>query len=90
MPHAGVSCRAVERGRLIRVRKFRGDTKTVAYIVALTDPGAAVLLIKAKAADPDDAVEDIGQVSEALLSDLNLKPGEFARTDNIRRERRGG
>lgn len=68
-------------GRLIRIRKFAGDPSAVAYIVALTDPDAALLLIKTRVAAITDEVEDLGRVSEALLAALELNAGEFTRVD---------
>ncbi len=74
----------MERGRLIRVGKYRGDPNAVAYIVALLDPVAAIDLIRKKAAAPDDLIEDVGRVSDALLTALNLLPGDFTYADNPR------
>ena len=74
----------MERGRLIRVGKYEGDPNAVAYIVALLDPVAAIDLIRKKAAAPDDLIEDLGRVSDALLKALNLLPGDFTRADNPR------
>ena len=68
-------------GRFIRVGKYRGDPKMVAYIVAITDPAAALELIKAKVATLADDVNDMGRVSEALLVALRLSPGDFVRAD---------
>jgi len=74
----------MERGRLIRVGKYRGDPNAVAYIVALPDPATAIDLIWKKAASPDDLIDDVGRVSDALLTALNLLPGDFTRADNPR------
>jgi hypothetical protein len=70
----------MEGGRLIRVGRFSGDTRGVAYIVALADPVAAVELITRTIADPKEHVEDLGRVSEALLRAMDLKIGGFARS----------
>jgi hypothetical protein len=64
-------------GRLIRVSRFRGDPKAIAYIVALAEPAQAIELIRGKVSNPGDEVEDLGRVSDALLVSLNLKTGEF-------------
>jgi hypothetical protein len=69
----------MERGRLIRIGKFPGDTKGVAYIVAIADPAGAMALIRGKVANPEDDVEDLGRVSEALLVAMNLQPGQYKR-----------
>ena len=74
----------MERGRLIRVGKYRGDPNTVAHIVALLDPATAIDLIRKKAAGPDDLIEDVGRVSDGLLTALNMLPGDFTRADNPR------
>jgi integrase len=66
-------------GRLIRVSKHQGDQSAIAYIVAASDSVLAMDLIRAKVAGPDDHVEDLGRVSDALLSALQLRSGEFVR-----------
>jgi hypothetical protein len=66
-------------GRLIRVSKYRGDKKGVAYIVAVADPTEAAELIRQKIANAGDEIEDLGRVSDALLLALNLQPGGFVR-----------
>jgi hypothetical protein len=68
-------------GRLIRVVKYRGDPKSIAYIVAHPDAPSAIELIKTKASAPGDEVQDLGRVSDELLNSLNLTPGNFARAD---------
>ena len=74
----------MEFGRLIRKRKFRRAAGVTAYIVAIPNPDEAVELIKRKAADPGDEVEDLGRVSEGLITALKLQPGEFMRADEKR------
>jgi hypothetical protein len=74
----------MEDGRLIRVEKYRGDAKAVAYIVAVANPAKAIDLIRKKAADPADDVQDLGRVSAALLKGLDLPVGEFVRADGRR------
>ena len=67
----------MEYGRLIRVRKAQGDAKPIAYVVALADPAQAIELIRQKAANPEDEVEDLGRVSDALITAMKLEPGDF-------------
>jgi hypothetical protein len=75
---------AVPGGRLIRVRKQKGDCSAVAYIVAIPDSTAAIGLVRQNGlAAPDSLVEDVGHVSEQLINRLQLKPGEFIQTDEI-------
>jgi len=74
----------MEDGRLIRVRKYQSVAKAVAYIVAISNPSKAIDLIREKAADPVDEVQDLGRVSGALLMALELRPGEFIRADGQR------
>jgi hypothetical protein len=66
-------------GRLIRVSRYRGDEKAVAYVVALTDPAQAIELIRRKVANPEDEIDDLGRVSDALLTAMKLQPGSFVR-----------
>jgi len=69
----------VQNGRLIRVTKYQGDPRTAAYIVAVADPVEAIELIRSKAADPIDEIEDLGRVSDALLATLKLGTRQFVR-----------
>jgi hypothetical protein len=69
----------MHNGRLIRVSKYRGDPSAVAYIVAIADPFEAIELIREKAAASDDELEDLGRVSDVLLSTLKLETGKFVR-----------
>jgi hypothetical protein len=66
------------------VGKYRGDPKAVAYIVAISNPSKALKLIREKAADPADDVQDLGRVSAALLEALALQPGHFISVDGQR------
>jgi len=74
----------MEFGRLIRTSKFRGAPRAIAYIVAIAEPEKAIALIRNVIAEPEDEVEDLGRVSDALLISLKLEPGEFARADACR------
>ena len=66
-------------GRLIRVSKVDGGEKPAAFIVALPTAAEAIELIRRKAANPDDKIEDLGRVSDALLVAMKLEPGTFVR-----------
>lgn len=71
-------------GRLVRVSKYRGDPKAVAYVVAVSDKDRASDLIREKVGQPADDIEDLGHVSEQLLMALSLAPDTFARIDGVR------
>ena len=71
-------------GRLIRVAKYRGDPKAAAYVVAVSDKATALSLVREKIGQPDDDIEDLGNVSEQLLTALSVAPGSFARIDGLR------
>jgi hypothetical protein len=64
-------------GRLIRVSRYRGDPRAIAYIVAVAESADAVELIRTQVAAADDEVEDLGRVSDALLVSLKLESGQF-------------
>ncbi len=66
-------------GRLIRVSKFAGDLSAVAYVVAEPETARAIDIIRAKVANPEDLIEDLGRVSEALLIAMKLQHGDFTR-----------
>lgn len=70
-------------GRIIRINK-RGVSDRIAYIVAVGDPTEATELIRQNVGVSDDAIEDLGRVSNELLRSLNLKPGELVRADDPR------
>jgi hypothetical protein len=79
-----VTQKAMERGRLIRVAKYRGDPSTVSYIVALPDAGTAIDLMREKVGGQGDAFEDLCRVSDDLLKALNLQSGGYIRVDKPR------
>jgi hypothetical protein len=80
-----MTARASENfGRLVRVTRSLGHPNTVAYIVAKADPTQAMEVIRMQAAQPDDVIEDLGRVSDALLHSLNLTSGKFVRADEPR------
>jgi hypothetical protein len=68
-------------GRLTRVRIFGDRPNSVAYIVALPEATDAIALIKATAASRDDAIEDLGRVSEGLLHTIGLLSGQYVPAD---------
>jgi hypothetical protein len=74
----------MESGRLIRAGKYRGDRGAIAYIVAIHEAAVAIELIRQQAGNPDDTIEDLGPVSEALLQSLKLTDGHFIRADATR------
>ncbi len=67
--------------RLIRKTAHYGDRNPTLYIVAVTKADQAVDIIRNKAADAADAVEDLGRVAGSLVQAFNLAPGEFIRVD---------
>jgi hypothetical protein len=67
-------------GRLIKVSKFRSDPEAAIYAVAEADPEKAIRLVKLKLPGGGWECEDVGRVTAALLTALNLKPGEVAKT----------
>ena len=71
-------------GRLIRVSRFRGDPKAASYLVAIPNKGDALELIASQAAMPGDEVEDLGRVSEALITTLRLSTGQFMPVNGVR------
>jgi hypothetical protein len=67
--------------RLIRKTVHHGDCSPILYIVAVSKADQAVDIIRSKAADNDDEVEDLGRVAGFLVQAFNLAPGEFIRVD---------
>jgi hypothetical protein len=67
-------------GRLIKVSKFRGDPEATIYAVAESDPEKAIRLVRLKLPGGGLEYEDLGRVTGALLTALNLKAGEVAKT----------
>jgi hypothetical protein len=67
--------------RLIRKTAHRGDRIPTLYIVAVSKADQAVDIIRRKAADGADEVEDLGRVAGFLVQAFNLAPGEFIRVD---------
>jgi hypothetical protein len=67
--------------RLIRKTVHRGDRSPILYIVAVSKADLAVEIIRSKAADAGDEVEDLGRVAGFLVQAFKLAPGEFIRVD---------
>jgi hypothetical protein len=71
-------------GRLVRASRFRGDPNARAYLVAVLDKATAIDLITANAAEPGYEIEDLGRVSEDLITAMTLAPGKFVAIDEAR------
>jgi hypothetical protein len=67
--------------RLIRKTARQGDRSPTLYIVAVTKADQAVEIIRSKAVDNGDEVEDLGRVAGFLVQEFNLAPGEFICVD---------
>jgi hypothetical protein len=68
--------------RLIQKSAYSGDPHSMIYVVAVADADQAVIMIRNKAANPSDVVQDLGRISGHLVKALNLLPGEFIRIDS--------
>jgi hypothetical protein len=68
-------------GRLVRIQKHQSDAKPVAYIVASSDAAQALDLVRKRLADPDDRLDDLGEVSNALIKVLGLQRGDVVRAE---------
>ena len=66
-------------GRLIKVRTYRADPEATIYVVAEPELEKAINILKTALARPDDDYEDLGRVSESLVTALSLQPGMFIR-----------
>ena len=69
---------------MIRVSKHRRDPYAVAYLVATSDKVEALELVRAKVGVPGDQIEDMGRVSEALITAMSLPPGQFMPINGVR------
>ena len=67
--------------RLIRKTVHHGERSPILYIVAVSRADQAVEIIRSKAADASDDVEDLGRAAGFLVQAFNLAPGEFIRVD---------
>jgi len=61
------------------VGAYRHDPAAAIYVVAETGAEEAIQILKAALVRPQDDYEDLGRVSDALLSALSLQTGQFAR-----------
>jgi hypothetical protein len=68
-------------GRLISIEDWRGDPSDIVYVVAEPDPAKAIDVLKAAGLGHDAEFEDLGRVTEALLNEMALQPGQFARAE---------
>lgn len=68
--------------RLIRKTVHDGDGSPTLYIVAVSKAAHAVTIIRNKAANPNDIVQDLGRISGPAVQVLNLAQGEFVRVDS--------
>jgi hypothetical protein len=66
--------------RLVR-KTAAGDRRPTLYIVAVSKADQAVEIIRSKAADNGDEVEDLGRVAGYLVQAFKLAPGEFIAVD---------
>jgi hypothetical protein len=67
-------------GRLIRIRTHRSDADAIIYVVAEPESDKAIAILKRALSRPEDEYEDLGRVTDTLLTALSLQPGQFART----------
>jgi hypothetical protein len=66
-------------GRLVRVRN--GDSRGATYIVAVSEAGKAVDLIRSTIGKDGDEITDMGRVSSELLNALGVEDGDFRSVD---------
>ena len=67
--------------RLIRKTTRKGTSKPTLYIVAVCKADQAIEIIRSKAANTDDEVEDLGRVAGFVVQAFKLASGEFVRVD---------
>jgi hypothetical protein len=79
MPDASIVPR-MSFGRLIRVGNRRDENNVAIYVVAEYDAQKAIRIVQRKLGDTTTETEDLGRVSEGLLTALGLKSGEIAKT----------
>ena len=70
-------------GRLVRIQKHQSDAKAIAYILASSDADQALNLVRKQVGDDDDRVDDLGEVSSALINALGLHRGDIVRADRV-------
>jgi hypothetical protein len=66
-------------GRLVRISNGRGDPNALIYVVAVADPKEALTIVQNKLGRAVEC-EDLGRVTDALLTALGLRPGEMVKT----------
>ena len=67
--------------RLIRKTVRSGSRSVTLYIVAVCKADQAIEIIRSRAAEVDDHIEDLGRVAGFLVQAFNLAPGEFVPVD---------
>ena len=67
--------------RLIRKTARQGGRSPILYIVAVSQADRAIEIIRSKAANTGDEVEDLGRVAGFLVQTFKLAPGEFICVD---------
>ena len=67
-------------GRLIRIRTHRSDAAAVIYVVAEPEREKAIAILKHALSRPEDEYEDLGRVTDTVLTALALQPGQITRS----------
>jgi hypothetical protein len=67
-------------GRLIRIRTHRSDADATIYVVAEAEVDKAIAILQRAISQPNSEYEDLGRVSDSLLTALSLQSGQFTRT----------
>jgi hypothetical protein len=81
---------ALPKARLVRKRAHQGERSATLYIVAVAKADQATEIIRNKAANHGDEVEDLGHVTGFLVQAFHLAPGEFVRIDGKYKSQRQG
>jgi hypothetical protein len=82
-PGRGILCHTGRMGfgRLLRVGTHRGDPAAMVYVVAEPEAEKAAAILKHNLHLPDNTdIEDLGRVTDTLLSTLELKQGDYSKT----------
>jgi hypothetical protein len=67
-------------GRLIRIRTHRSDADATIYVVAEAEVDKAIAILQRAISQPNSEYEDLGRVSDTLLTALSLQSGQLTRT----------
>jgi hypothetical protein len=67
-------------GRLIRIRTHRSGADATIYVVAEAEVDKAIAILQRAISQPNSEYEDLGRVSDTLLTALSLQSGQFTRT----------